>query len=107
MDSHSKAEMRKKARQAYRDHYALVRRITPTDRLLEYKLGDGWQPLCDFMGKPVPGVPFPRVNDSEALQEMLVVLIKRGLYNAFMRAVKYTLPFAMLGLGIWLFYRGS
>ena len=99
--------MQEKARRAYRDHYALVRRITPKGRLLEYKLGDGWGPLCEFLGKPVPYVPFPRVNDSEALQELLAIIIKRGLYNTFRRAVRFTLPFAVLGLGIWLYYRGS
>lgn len=102
MESHSQAEMREKARRAYRDHYALVRRVTPKSRLLEYQLTDGWGPLCDFLGKPVPDVPFPRVNDSEALQELLAIIIKRGLYNAFMRAVRFTLPLAVLTLGIWV-----
>ena len=62
-------------------------------------------PLCAFLGKPVPDVPFPRVNDSEALQELLTIVIKRGLYNAFKRAVTFTLPLAVLVLGIWLLYR--
>lgn len=95
MESHSQAEMREKARRAYRDHYALVRRVTPKSRLLEYQLTDGWRPLCDFLDKPVPDVPFPRVNDSEALQELLAIIIKRGLYNAFMRTVRFTLPLAV------------
>ncbi len=95
MESHSQAEMREKARRAYRDHYAIVRRVTPKSRLLEYQLTDGWRPLCDFLDKPVPDVPFPRVNDSEALQELLAIIIKRGLYNAFMRTVRFTLPLAV------------
>lgn len=107
MESHSQAEMREKARRAYRDHYALVRRVTPKSRLLEYQLTDGWRPLCDFLDKPVPDVPFPRVNDSEALQELLAIIIKRGLYNAFKRAIKFALPLAVLVLGIWRYYRGS
>ena len=109
MDSHSRAEMREKARPAYRDHYVLVRRVTPKDRLLDFQLKDGWGPLCEFLGKPVPDVPFPRVNDSEALQELLAIIIKRGLYNTFKRAVRFALlPLAVLGLAIWLlYYRGS
>lgn len=31
--------------------------------LLEYRLGQGWGPLCDLFGKPVPDVPIPHVND--------------------------------------------
>jgi Sulfotransferase domain len=105
MDSHSEQEMREKARKAYRDHYALVRRVTPKERLLEYRLGDGWEPLCEFLDKPMPDVPFPRVNDSEALQELLTELIKRGLYNILRRATVFAVCFAGLGWGIWLCYR--
>ncbi len=81
--------------------------FTPKDRLLEYQLADGWGPLCDFLGKPVPDVPFPRVNNSEALQELLTIIIKRGLYDAFKRAIRFALPLAVLALGIWIYYRGS
>jgi len=106
MDSHGRHEMQEKAGQAYRCHYALVRRVTPKSRLLEYQLGDGWGPLCEFLGKPVPDVPFPRVNDSEALQELVTIVIKRGLYDSFTRVVKFFLPLALLALGIWLYFRG-
>lgn len=107
MDSHCRAEMQEKSRPAYRDHYALVRRVTPKERLLEYKLGDGWEPLCEFLGKSVPDVAFPHVNDSEALQELLTIIIKRGIYNAFMRAMRFAAPLAGLGLIAWLYRRGS
>ncbi|PLB44789.1 hypothetical protein P170DRAFT_367061, partial [Aspergillus steynii IBT 23096] len=53
----------------YREHYDLVRRITPPEQLLEYELGSGWEPLCKFLGKPVPSEPFPRINDRESLQK--------------------------------------
>lgn len=29
-------------------------------------LAEGWEPLCKFLGKPIPDEPFPRVNDAEA-----------------------------------------
>ncbi|OJD20638.1 hypothetical protein ACJ73_08028, partial [Blastomyces percursus] len=52
------------ARDTYRRHYANVRRLVPKERLLEYKLGSGWEPLCEFFGKEVPGpeVEFPCMN---------------------------------------------
>lgn len=31
-------------------------------RLLVYDVSDGWPPLCEFLGAPVPRVPFPRGN---------------------------------------------
>lgn len=32
--------------------------IAPSS-LLVYRYGDGWEPLCDFLAKPVPSAPFP------------------------------------------------
>jgi Sulfotransferase domain len=47
------------------EHYDAVRREVPADRLLEFHVRDGWQPLCDFLGVPVPDEPFPRTNDRQ------------------------------------------
>ncbi|RYC60241.1 hypothetical protein CHU98_g5967 [Xylaria longipes] len=48
-----------------------------TLRLLEMDLNDGWEPLCKFLGVPVPGEPFPRVNDAKAAdQDATKVLLK-------------------------------
>ena len=32
------------------------------DRLLVYNIKDGWEPLCEFLGKPIPAVPIPHDN---------------------------------------------
>jgi len=37
----------------------------PPERLLVHRAGDGWEPLCDFLGVPVPQAPYPRVNSSD------------------------------------------
>lgn len=29
-------------------------------------LSEGWEPLCGFLGVPVPSEPFPRANDAAA-----------------------------------------
>ena len=65
----NKEELQRTARTIYREHYDHVRRICPKDRLLEFKLADGWDPLCEFLGKEDPGVPFPRLNEGAALAE--------------------------------------
>lgn len=46
-----------------------VRDVVPRDRLLVYRLGDGWGPLCAFLGVPVPtdavsggAVSFPKAE---------------------------------------------
>jgi hypothetical protein len=33
--------------------------------------GGGWAPLCNFLGLPVPSVPFPRENDTAEFQNRL------------------------------------
>lgn len=53
------------ARQAFKDHYALVRRVVPKERMLEYKVQDGWGPLCEFLNVDVPDEEYPKVNDAE------------------------------------------
>ncbi len=35
-------------------------------RLLIYQLGEGWEPLCRFLGVPVPDQPFPAANARSA-----------------------------------------
>jgi hypothetical protein len=50
---------------AYERHNAEVRARVPKSRLLEYRPGDGWEPLCRALGVPVPSEPYPRVNTRE------------------------------------------
>ncbi len=54
------AQWRKKAKDVYLEHNEKVKNATPEERLLVFKLEDGWEPLCKFLGKPIPDVPFPR-----------------------------------------------
>ncbi|KAF3903454.1 hypothetical protein ABW20_dc0104491 [Dactylellina cionopaga] len=61
--SQTKEEIYASARERYTEYFNDVRRTIPPERRLEYKLGDGWEPLCTFLGVPVPDVDFPRVND--------------------------------------------
>jgi hypothetical protein len=51
----------------YARHNDAVRREVPTERLLDYQVGQGWAPLCAFLGVPVPDAPFPHLNDRATL----------------------------------------
>ena len=55
----------------YERHNAEVRRAVLPARLLVYELGEGWEPLCRFLGKPVPAEPFPRVNSRDDFRAAL------------------------------------
>lgn len=48
---------------AFDAHVEAVKATIPADRLLVYQVKDGWQPLCEYLGLPVPDEPFPRSND--------------------------------------------
>ena len=46
-------------------HEAAVRAEVPSDRLLEFSPGDGWEPLCAFLGVGVPDEDYPRTNSTD------------------------------------------
>ena len=53
---------------AYERHNAEVVRVIPQERLLVFEPEQGWEPLCRFLGVPVPAVPFPLTNTTEEFQ---------------------------------------
>jgi Sulfotransferase domain len=55
----------------YQQHIAEVKAAVPPERLLIYSVDQGWRPLCDFLGLPVPDVAFPNVNDRTEFRQML------------------------------------
>lgn len=48
------------------------------DRLLTYTIGDGWEPLCRFLDKPVPDVPYPRTNSTDEFNALMAKLKEEG-----------------------------
>lgn len=67
------------AKWVYRDHCNMVRGMVPKDKLLEWSVEDGWEPLCKFLDKPVPDEPFPRTNTPGSYTERTDELVKRRL----------------------------
>jgi hypothetical protein len=48
---------------AFVAHNEAVKATIPASQLLVYEVKQGWGPLCQFLGVPVPAVDFPRTND--------------------------------------------
>jgi hypothetical protein len=63
----------------YDQHVAEVRAAVPADRLLVFSVDQGWEPLCQFLGVPVPQLPFPNVNDRNAIKQTIRDITK-GAY---------------------------
>jgi hypothetical protein len=62
------------------------------DRLLVFDVTRGWEPLCRFLGRPVPAVPFPRANRRSAVRAGVWLIRVGNLLGAALA----------LGLGIAL-----
>lgn len=72
-------ELKGIARTLYREHYERIRRTCPGWRLLDFRLADGWGPLYEFLGKGVPAVPLPRLNEGAALKGMFREFQRRSM----------------------------
>ena len=77
----------------YRDHNALVKAKTAPENLLLFDLNDGWEPLCSFLGADVPDVPFPNVNEGDAVKDLVATFMKRSMIR-----VARNLAFISLGI---------
>jgi hypothetical protein len=56
---------------AFEKHNDAVRAGVPSERLLEWSSADGWEPICERLGVPVPTAPFPRTNTTVEFREMV------------------------------------
>ncbi|KAK7954416.1 hypothetical protein PG988_015110 [Apiospora saccharicola] len=98
---------REKLIQAMLDHNDHIRKIVPKDNLLEWNPSDGWQPLCNFLGKPVPNVPFPHINKGaedaprhkKLAMQRIAILITRSLIRPIL--------FVSLAASVWIGIRLS
>jgi len=57
---------RVRATAVLRRHEAAVQDTIAPERLLVWNAREGWEPLCRFLGVPVPDEPFPHANSTEA-----------------------------------------
>jgi Sulfotransferase domain len=52
----------------FRRHTEEVKATIAPERLLIYEAGQGWAPLCAFLGVPVPDTPYPSENTTAEFQ---------------------------------------
>ncbi|RAL15233.1 uncharacterized protein BO97DRAFT_441213 [Aspergillus homomorphus CBS 101889] len=98
----------------YQRHLEWLREVVPADRLVVIDIRDGWEPLCRALGKEVPkDVPFPRINDSKAMERVAAYHIRRGLVRwaialgapSALLIVKILAPFALVSANLGLLTR--
>ncbi|CAO3638489.1 unnamed protein product [Mucor fragilis] len=59
-------------RNYYDNHLKQVNEVVPANQLYTFKLGEGWEGLCEFLGKSVPEVPYPNVNSTAHFQNKFI-----------------------------------
>lgn len=101
-------QAKRNLRRAYREHYAAVRAYVPRERLLEYQLGSGWEPLCGILGKDVPvGVALPRRNESKTTEAALGALVGKAFRNSLINIAGVVGVGAVIGALVWRYVWGS
>ena len=98
------AGFRARATETYREHYAKVRRMVPKERLLEYRLGSGWGPLCKFIGKEVPAEEFPFLNEKKEFAIWMKKIQQRELRRGLSNMSYLLVPGAIIGAA-WILKR--
>lgn len=87
-----------KGKQVYEDHVAQIRSMVPPERLLEYQIGDGYGPLCEFLGEEMPDTQFPRGNDMADFFKRCRGRNRRQMMNAALQA--FTMGGTILATGL-------
>ncbi|MGB2923830.1 MAG: sulfotransferase family protein [Limnothrix sp.] len=67
---------KEKAIAAYHAHIAKVKATVPAEKLLVYEVTQSWQPLCNFLDKPVPNQPFLHLNKREEFDALKQKVVK-------------------------------
>ena len=88
---------KKKLEERFQEHYQSLKTLEAS-RILEYRVEEGWEPLCAFLGLPIPNRPFLRENSARELQEAGRKSSRWALFNATRNAL---LAVSALILAYW------
>lgn len=98
---HDQASFSANTRETYRRHYDMVKSKVPKERLLVYELGSGWEPLCKFLGKPIPDEPFPFKNESKEFEIWMRKIQTKVLLSGIREAARFMVIPAGIALAAW------
>jgi hypothetical protein len=92
-----------------------VKETIPAKRLLVYEIGNGWEPLCKFLDKPIPNKQFPFINraENEVKRRVLVAMSYDLMFLTALLAPFVVFGLAPLSLGLsiavavalWVLYK--
>jgi len=73
--------------ESFNQYIEEVKATVPPERLLVYRVRDGWEPLCEFLGVPVPDVPFPHLNSTGEVDKIMGRIIFGFLVKDILKMV--------------------
>ena len=90
-------KFRADGKETFRDHQDEIRRLVPREKLLEYRVGEGWERLCEFLEVEVPNEQFPKINDGKDFKEMFGSLMKIRALALAKQATPFVVGLLALG----------
>ncbi|KAI0521733.1 P-loop containing nucleoside triphosphate hydrolase protein [Xylaria bambusicola] len=98
-DTFFEGDFPNRGKDIFTKHYEEVKKLVPPERLLEYRVQEGWEPLCKFLDCPVPkDVPFPNVNDNSDFVTRSQRRNRAQMYNVIAQGLE------ILGLALLVLY---
>ncbi|PIG90071.1 NAD dependent epimerase/dehydratase [Aspergillus arachidicola] len=72
-------------------------------KVLEFKVQDGWDPLCQFLGKETSDEPFPHVNEGDFIARFRVIIIWVRVVGLAKMGLVWASPVVAVGAAWWYF----
>ena len=95
-------------KEKYVEMHDEIRRLVPKEQLLDYRLGEGWEPLCAFLGETVPEGKFPVVNDTAEFADRVRIMTRKAMGRVARRVAWWVAGVAVPVAGVaWYVYRGG
>ncbi|KAH8926249.1 hypothetical protein BT69DRAFT_1215495 [Atractiella rhizophila] len=88
-------------------HVEECKRIIPPNQLLVYRVEEGWEPLCRFLEKPIPDLPFPHSHEGKEMKAGFDIYEKMLWKQAGVLGVKYVIAMGAVALGLLAWRKGD
>lgn len=98
-------DFKKHGKEVFKAHYEEIRSIVPPDNLLEYRIGAGWEPLCNFLGNTIPSKPFPHTNDTDSFVDRCRTRNRNQMMNVIFRTFLVGIPMLATAISATIAYQ--
>ncbi|KXS93577.1 hypothetical protein AC578_989 [Pseudocercospora eumusae] len=94
-------------RAVYDEHQSMLKNSVPAEKLLDFDVQEGWGPLCQFLGAPIPDAEFPRANDRREMHFKRQREVWRNTKTVLEKSIRGILLLTSAGVALWAVSRSS